>query len=468
MRTPLKITAAVTAALAGGTALAAVPSFTAIQGVPLNNTIYISGSSAMKGAISSSVVNTFCGGVGNTAIITTTQSGSADKNWLAFACTPATGQASNSGVYFVSYRFEGGSVAGPLPIVNETNAAGKAIGVNFLYSKAMSSLSLFVNEGAETNGQIDSFTTSNPAGGFTRTYPDIGIADVEPKAITGNNYPTDYCTAVWGATNQAGMFGTAQSGSILDEVYALYVTEGTTFTETPLNLNLQTVQQIMAGNITDWSAVTDIAGNTVVNASTPILVVNREYGSGSRTAVDILFAGDHCSANGANQTIIKQKAQTRYFSTGDVLGAAATVAGAISYASIDNSQTGMTMVSINNVAPSNLAAALGTYPFWVEATYLLNPNARADGSTVDATAVGNIIANLQQQGSTAALADILVIPNVVSAVAGGGNYNTTVHLNPNGHGLVPSGGGTATVYINPWTRQAVTCSVPAQAATSVP
>src|SRR5215469_2788578 len=116
MNRTLPIAAAVTAALSAGTALAAGPSIAAINAIPAANTIYISGSSAIKGALSSSIVTTFCGGAGNTTIITTT----GDKNWLAFACNPGTTLATNAGNYLIDYRFEGGSVTGYLPVVNGT------------------------------------------------------------------------------------------------------------------------------------------------------------------------------------------------------------------------------------------------------------------------------------------------------------------------------------------------------------
>ena len=456
MNRKVSITAAVTAALSGGTALAAGPSIPAINLIPAANTIYIAGSSAIKNALTNAIINNFCGGIANTTVITTTGTGSTDKNWDAFACTPATGQATNGGNYLVDYRFEGGSVAGYLPVVN-------GITVNQIDGPSLTAAALTVTGSTEANGQSDTFTVS-AGGSFTKHAVDLGIGDVEPKAITGNNYPTDYSTGVWGAVNQAGMFNKPASGLVVDEVYALFVNEtGGNFTETPLNLSKDMISQILQGNVTDWSKVTDVAGNAVVSASTPITVVNREYGSGSRTATDVLIVGDGCSSSGLAASIIKQKAAFRYFSTGDVLAAAGSVAGAITYASIDNNPAAnLTMVTLNGVAASNLNAASGAYPFWVEAAYINN----SATTGADNKAINNIIAGLQNQGSTAALADINAIPNI--AAANGGNFNTTVHANPSGSGVVPTGGGTATVYINPFTRQGITCSQPVDLANTFP
>jgi len=63
--------------------------------------------------------------------------------------------------------------------------------------------------------------------------------------------------------------------------------------------------------------------------------VNREQGSGSRTATDLYFTGDHCTI--PLQTRFRNpRRYGDYFSTGNVLAAANTIPGAITYASIDN------------------------------------------------------------------------------------------------------------------------------------
>src|SRR5262249_20112414 len=143
--------------------------------------------------------------------------------------------------------------------------------------------------------------------------------------------------------------------------------ETTSFTETPLNLSLQTVQQILTHKIRNWSLVTDVNGNAVVNASVNITIVNREKGSGSRAATDLLIAGD-CSGQGV---LVDAAGATDFFSTSDVLGNANGINGAITYATIDQSATNLHQVSLNGVAPSNLAAATGAYPFWVEAEFVV-------------------------------------------------------------------------------------------------
>jgi len=455
MNRNLTIAAAVAAALSGHAALASAPSLSDIVAVPQANTINIMGSSAIKNAVLASLENNFCGGAGNYTLISSSGN---NTNFAGISCTPVSGQASNSGIYNVFIRYEGGSVSGYLPIVN-------GVGVKEISGPSLTVLNPSINGESTTNGTDDSFTISG--GAFAEVQPDLGIGDVEAAALISNNYPTAYSTAVWGPVNNSGMFA-LKTKPLVDEVYALFVNEGSsgsTFTENPLNLNLQTVQNILQHKVNNWSQVLDANGSAVVSGPLAITIVNRETGSGSRAATDILLVGDGCSSASSSATIYNKSGAALYFSTGDVLSAANTVAGAITYATIDNngSKANLSMVSLNGVVPSNLAAAQGSYPFWVEANFINN----AATTGADSTAINNIVTALEAQGTTAALADIDVIPSI-SAANGSGTLNGTVHLNPTSYGTVPSGGGTATVYINPYSRQGHTCGFPLDNATLVP
>jgi hypothetical protein len=454
----MTIAAAVAAALTGGSAFAQTGLTPAqIAAVPAANTINIAGSSAIKTALTNTIIANFCGG----AATTVTSNGS-NTNFLGIACTPASGEASNSGLYAIWIRYEGGSVTGYLPFVN-------GIQINEIQGSALTANPITVNGSSAANGQDDSFSVS-AGGALVKVTPDLGIGDVEAKALINNNYPKDYSTGVWGPVNNAGMANFTTSG-LVDEVYALFVNEtGGTFTESPLNLNQQMISNILTHKVTDWSQVYDVNGAAVVNASTPIFIANREYGSGSRAFADILAAGDSCASNGISTTLFTKASNTRYFSTGNVLSAANTLPGAITYATIDNTPPGasgtanLTFVSVNGVVPSNLAAAQGNYPYWVEAQYV--NKAAANGH--DAAAVNNIVSALQNEATTAAIFDVLAIPLVTNASGTPANFNTTVHINAALSGVVPSGGGTVTVYINPYTRQGTTCSNPLDTANQLP
>jgi ABC-type phosphate transport system substrate-binding protein len=459
MNRNLSIAAAVAAALSSAASFAAGPSIATITGTPAANTINVMGSSAIKNALTSSIINNFCGGSTNATVVT---SNGTNSNFLGVACTPAAGQATNAGNYNVWVRFEGGSVTGYLPIVN--NAA-----VNEIDGTALTANPITVNGSSAANGTDDSFTVS-AGGALVKKIPDLGIGDVEPQALINNNYPNDYSTGVWGPPNGTGMFNLT-SKPLVGEVYAVYVNQNSTlFTENPLLLSHQTVASILTHQITNWSQVYDTGNHPVVSGSLAITIVNREYGSGSRAATDILVVGDSCGSGGnASVTLFTKPSANRYFATGDVLKAANSIPGAITYASIDNApggtgnQANLQWVSLDGIAPSSLAAAQGAYPFWVEAQYV-NNTANTGG---DSVAVNNIVAGLQNQQTTSALADIIAIPLLTGA--NGTAYNQSVHLNPSLSGLVPSGGGVgATVYINPYTRKGITCNNPVNAVNTIP
>jgi len=180
------------------------------------------------------------------------------------SCTPAANKATNSGVYNVFIRYEGGSVSGYLPIVN-------GVGVNEISGPALQNTTPAINGTSAANGTDDSFT-----GPLIKVIPDLGIGDVEPKALIGNNYPTAYATSAWGPQNGPGMFA-LPSSPLVDEVYALFVNQSAGFTNglAPLNLSTQTVANILNHKVTNWSQVTDITG-TPVSSGEAITIVNRD------------------------------------------------------------------------------------------------------------------------------------------------------------------------------------------------
>jgi hypothetical protein len=214
------------------------------------------------------------------------------------------------------------------------------------------------------------------------------------------------------------------------------------------------VANILTRQVTNWSSVTDTTGHQVSSVSIPIVIVNREQGSGSRAATDLLIAGDVCQSGGA-KIAEASKTAVDFFSTGDVLNALNTTGGGISYASIDNApKTNETLVQLNGVAPSGLNAAGGSYPFWVESTFVTNPNAVAD-----ATLLSYLTSTLQAVGTAPHLANIVANPSV------GGN---TAHIDVAAHGDTATGSltglGASTIYVNPFSRSKVTCAVPLEIA----
>jgi PBP superfamily domain len=443
MNRTAKLAAAIAAALGTAAAHASLPALTDIEAS--TNNIYIAGSSAAKNAVLGALVTNVCGGAANAYQFNS----SGNTNFFAVSCVPVAGaNALNTGVYNLFYRDEGGSVVGMLPIVNAKPINQLALTASVIGGCAASPCSIAVTGTSASNGIDDSF---GPSGTLAKENVDIGISDVEPGALIGNNYPTPYSTTVWGPVNQAGLVGLAGT-QLFGEVYALFVNENSTaFTENPLNLSLQTVQNILTHKIKNWNLVTDTGGNLVTNASLAITIVNREKGSGSRTATDLLIAGDGCGGS----ALFDAANATDYFATGDVLTAASGTPGAITYATIDQSKTNMVQVNLNGVVPSNLAAASGQYPFWVEAEYVIN-----SASTADANVMNFIVTTLQTEATAPHVADVLAIPGVPA----GTSPNVPHASIPNTLSNVPAL-GSSNIYVNPFTRGGVTCSAPVYVAT---
>jgi hypothetical protein len=440
----LQVAAAVAAVLAAGSAVALQP--TPASAAAPNVGLYISGSSAAKPAILSALETQLCGG--SFSVFSST----GDTNFFAVSCEPAAGVAGASGsqIFTVWYRDEGGSVTGALPLVtgytiNQMSLAG-ATGGSGVYT-------VQINGTTASNGIDDTFS-----GGVFKAPVQLGITDVEPGALILNNYPSAYKTSAYGHAT-AAQLGNLSATPIFDQVFGVFVnTNSSAFSAAEkagqgtatasLSLPLETIANALNGNSSDWSDVPDSNGNAVAGSSLAITIVNREQGSGSRTATDIFFETDSCNKVAQSPILESTGGTADYFSTGNVLAAANTVPGAITYASIDNagSYANLTLVAINGVQPSNLAAAAGEYNDWFEATAVTNTSV-SPLSGAQSTLVSYLINAFQVESSAPGAVDILANPS----------YNTAA-LPVSGTSSVNSG---KTIYINPFSRGGISCNTPA-------
>jgi hypothetical protein len=443
----IKVAAAVAAVLASGSALASQPSPASAAAPAV--ALFIAGSSAAKNAVLGALETNICGGSFSLF------SSSGDTNFFAVSCTPAasTGlpSANGSNIFTIWYRDEGGSVTGALPLVtgatiNQLSLAG-ATGSAGSYTVAVAGSS-------GTNGIDDSF-----ASGVAKQPVQFGITDVEPGALILDNYPSAYKPSVYGKAT-AGQLGNLTATTLFDQVFGIFVnTSGGAFSASEtggqgkapgqpntLNLPKDSIANILQGNVANWNAVSDTNGNAVTATSQPIQIVNREQGSGSRTATSIFFTDDECSATAT--TIAESTGGTAdFFSTGNVLAAANGIPGSITYASIDNAGStsfpNLTLVNINGVVPSQLAAAAGEYGDWFEATGVTGAN--FSSLTADQQGlITDLIAAFQTQATAPNTADILAIP---------GNSTNTAAL--------PISGTLANkILVNSYTRSGVSCNAP--------
>jgi hypothetical protein len=450
------IAAAVAAALGSGYASASgsgPPSLAAAQ-TQTAASLVIAGSSAAKNAIVAGIENDLCGGAANTLAISSV---GGTKNFLAYSCYTATAITGVSAGTLVTiyYRTEGGSVVGALPIASGTKI--KRLNISDASctesSTASTTATCTISGTTATNGTNDSWT-----GAVATDTVQLGVTDVEPGQLTGADYPSTYSSTAFGNAT-ASQMAALPTSKLFQQVFGLVVNTKTSpggFASSTVNLSKESAAAILKGNYTDWAQVPDaLTGNPIASTTpTPITVINREPGSGTRTATNIFFLNYQCGGSG---TI---PGSSGNYATSDELNAANSTGGAIAYATIDNilnpasnSYGNLVLATIDGTTPSTLAAATGRYGFWYEAT--LVPNASVTGTSANLSTF--LQTDLPKIATAPALPDINVIPNV------GGNKPGVPLVSAAGNA---SNGQPATstlaVYINPFSRSGNSCNVPSE------
>ena len=444
------IAAAVAAAFASSYA-DAVP--TLAQAAAPAASLVIAGSSAAQSGMFSAIETDLCGGASNALVV---KSAGGSGNFLAVSCALANTLTGNPGItagsiVTVYYRTEGGSVVGALPIVS-----GKQIKrLNLLDSSCVQSgtaATCSVNGTTSTSGTVDSWT-----GAVTEDTVQLGVTDVEPAQLTNLDYPSNYSASVFGSASAAQLATLTQGAAkLFQQVFGLAVnTSSGSGLPASINLSKEAAANILLGNYTDWSQVAGSNGNGIAASTSHITRIDREPGSGTRTATNIYFLGYQCGSTNGIQNISGEQLN---FSTADELTQANGIPGAIAYTSIDqilNPANGtkwsnLALVSINGTAPSTLAAAAGLYDFWFEAT--LVPNSAVGTNTASGNLITYIETNIPTLAKAPASPDINVIPNVAGNTA-------TVPLAIN---ATANAGTTKAVYVNPYTRLGNSCFAPSE------
>jgi hypothetical protein len=429
------LTVAAAVALALGAASAAQADSCAAP----TSALYVAGSSAAKGSISTALKTDLFG--------TEYAFSSTNGDFEAFCGDVSASGATNSGLTqgttaVVYYRAEGGSVVGALPIVS-----GNA--VNFLDLSGTNCLTA----NPLTTGTSASNGTTDTWGGCVTTHGvEMGITDLEPGVFlaSAGNYPTAYSTTVFGSANPSQLAGLS-TVPLFQQVFGIFVnTQGINGGSTgqALNLSKEVVADILTGKYKNWNKVPTPSGGVVSSTSQAITIENREAGSGTRTGASLYFLGQECT----NKPLPLKDPGPDYYATGDVLKQAAGVAGSITYASIDNvtKQPNLTLISLSGLSPNTLLAATGQYDWWYEATAVPGNTTGTSGgiTTPGGQSIYSFLTGGELQNLTTAphAVDINVIPGA------GTNVGTVP--------LLSSASGTTVIYVNPFTRGGNSCSPP--------
>jgi hypothetical protein len=478
----LYIAAAVAASLGAASAQAAPPSLAACQGA---TQIYVAGSSAAQTAIVNALSDTLFS-PGNYTIFTGAKPA---NNFIAVCGVSQVNSGTNlvsGNTYLMNYRFEGGSVVGVLPV-----ATGKSIkfldisAVTVTDSPLLTAYTISGFTGGAANRSTDSFgVTAGTQAKFQSHIVEIGISDVEPSLLTGSNYPSFYSATVFGSATTSQMNAVKALGTqVFQQGFGIFVNGSITGATYPLKLSKATIGQILRGEVSDWSHVVDINGNPVTATSQSILIKNREKGSGSRASTDVYFNQTGCG--GVAGAILNTPNASDFASTGDVLKAVNSIAGAITYASLNNdpntsnnggggvvngTNNNLSVVWIDGIGngsglPTTASTGSGAtgggtqdanwsqliaaqrYDFFTEAYAIGNPA----GSAVSQDFYTYLVPVLQAVGTA---------PHTAQVVAINGLNGNSV---PSWPTLVSDAGTTprdTTIYVNAATRNGKSCSAP--------
>jgi hypothetical protein len=423
------IAAAVAAALGvGGTAFAQPTPTTAMEAA---HNVYMAGSSAAVNGVVAWLEGTVCGNSGY-SLFTSPTSTLGQPDFRAVSCTAASGQPFAGDTLTVWYRPEGGSVVGVFPVFNNVainelnmsaacNTAGTISGTNATYN--------CTNIAGTTpqNGTDDSFSV-----GVSKHTVDIGISDLEPGVFSsvatgdkdawagggGNDPIPTYASSFTGPQINVQAAQASAHSIIFEQVFGFMVNTNLGIS----NLPKEQIAAIFDNVVKSWSNVATSSSGTVTGAtSTPIVVCNREIGSGTRGSTDIFLNGHGCSGIASPQYLTDVAGETNgsvtepadNFATNLSIDCVNRNQNSIGYVSIDNfskfgttSAPNVTSIQVSGITASQANAAVGTYAYVYEASMNENPSASSDGTTFYSAAVPV----LQTGSTTAKSGQILAIP----------------------------------------------------------
>jgi ABC-type phosphate transport system substrate-binding protein len=413
MRNFSKVAVAVAAALGAGSAVAATnPNFTL--------DLTIAGSSAMRDAVIAEFTNVLCasGTVAGPFVSTQgtpTASGGENPDFRGLTCT--LGSAAGSGltgtVIAMYYRSEGGSIFGVAS--NPSLAGGSGLSINRINLGAAGGAQPASFAVFETVPQLEADTQT---GAVIKDTVDLGVSDVEPAALIGTNYGSEYSFIPFGAPSKTALAAVPTfGGSSIGEVYAPIVsnTGGTAGFASSTGfstsgLTSQELATIYSGNVTDWSLVPSVAAK---GGSGPITVCRRDAGSGTQTVTSTHFLGTNCSTGGVSFVSASSPpglTVVTNFATGDVLSCVQNHAGSIGLVTLQTAAkytaAAATQVKVDGTLGTAFTSAQGQYTYYGEAYFIKNTTVTG----VKATLINKVVSDMEAVGTLPASASV---PNLV-------------------------------------------------------
>jgi hypothetical protein len=487
----MKIAAAVSGVLAAAAAPSVFAAYvgepaaqTAAAAAPAANFFWLGGSSAAVAGFGSSVGADLC----NTTVtpISTFQTipgkvpaaqnpatpvpAVGTPDFRMFSCTASAALGALAGQTInVAYRADGGSVVGAFaPLhnssVNELDIAtawcsADASTANTYDCATALNTTVAVPAGAlaitgttTANGPADSY-----GGALVKHTLYYGISDMEPGAFGNPSLPggvhwagggnNDPMIAALGAPYPYTFLGGDASTATLQAMPHTLLFQQTFGFVASTNLNITDISSadvaaILSGTVTDWAKVPRTAADPgfpgpVTAGRTPIVVCQRDLGSGTRTSADVIFTGDGCNSVGAALKNVDANPLLDNFSTPDELACVNAATGnAFGYVSVDNFSKvvpgGSTYPNVHSLTldgrtVSNAAAAVGGIQYAVEAS--LNKNVAYVPSANETLFFNRLIPDLQQIATAPQSAQVNTLPGHGTNVSNGGTVQVNGKIN---------------------------------------
>jgi hypothetical protein len=422
-----KVAVAVAAALGAGSALAATnPNYT----LSLN----VAGSSAMRDAVINEFSNVLCqsGTVAGPFVSAKEAPGTESPDFRALTCTLAAPSSLAGTVVAVYYRSEGGSVFGIFgnPFLN----GGTALPINRLNIGAPSGTQPTAFGIQENVAQLVSDTQISNEGAIIKDTVDLGVSDVEPQALIGENYGSEYATTAtpagfipYATPSKATLQAIPKFGTVIGEVYAPIISnaaggtagfkDASGITTTNKGLTSQELASIYSGNVTDWSLVPSAAA-AGATAPAPITICRRDAGSGTQTVTSTHFLGTNCSTGGlpfvTAATAPSGVTVVTNYATGDVLNCVNGTPGAIGLVTLQPASkytaANATQIAVDGITGSAITSAQGQYTYYGEAYFIKNTLVTGNKATL----IAKVVSDLQSANNTPTSA---ADPNLVALPA---------------------------------------------------
>jgi hypothetical protein len=218
--------------------------------------------------------------------ITSTNNFSSDYLILEGTATNPIGSITAGTEVMVMYKFNGGSYlngaqsfgtgGGTLsyPSVSSVITGVTAIPSGTTSNSGGPGTACTAGDGGPTYQQTTAYTLS------TSTQPQIGITDLEVAAFSGDNNPNGATSALISPVAPHSGYDLVEGIAVNDKLFKV-----------KSNFTTEEVKKILSGVLTDWHDFTGNNGQPVAEAKTPIVIIDRNIGSGTKTAGSAYFLG---------------------------------------------------------------------------------------------------------------------------------------------------------------------------------